>query len=126
LRDSEFFAQRKMHSLKEKYSIDIKAITIDEILFIYFLYYVMSFLINTVQYIYVCVCVSTTVRSFSGYKVLVVVMRNINVFYYERKLVKQKEEIWNCFQNWFYLLATPSSPVSPNCLLSFHQVLFLV
>jgi hypothetical protein len=80
-----------MHSLKEKYSIDIKAITIDEILFIYFLYYVMSFLINTVQYIYVCVCVSTTVRSFSGYKVLVVVMRNINVFYYERKLLKQKD-----------------------------------
>jgi hypothetical protein len=57
VRDSEyvFFAQGKMRSLKEKYSIDIKAVTIDEILFIF---YIMSFLIDTVQC--VCVCVSTT------------------------------------------------------------------
>ena len=52
----QIFAQGKIHSLKEKYSIDIKAITIDEILFIF---YIMSFLIDTLQC--VCVSVSTTV-----------------------------------------------------------------
>ena len=57
-----------------------------------------------------CECFHYSMKFF---RILLIVMRKINVFYHERKLLKQKDGIVSKI-NFIYLLHhAPSSPISP-------------